>query len=1030
MAVVGSAYIVVRAITTGFTKDVQKQFGGIGNIGNQAGSTLGKNFSRSFAKVGKLDMSGISDQAMAARERFTELIRSGYKLSAAIGVVVPALGALAGGLVSVVGSLVAATPAAITLAGGFVALGLAAITAKLALSGVGAAVSKLNKQAAGGGNEKAAQRRIDDALQALKDTIRRNKEALREADKVLADSTNDLTEAQLELNKALAEGQEELQQLNFDSEDAALAEKKAALELEKARETLLRVQDLPPNSRARKEAELAFAEADLNLRRAKDRNSDLAKEQERLAKEGVEGTEPVIAARERIADAEKRVAEATTEKANAVVNAAEAQKRADTELARAKEDAASGGAAGGDPLEGLTESQKTFAKFIASLKPKIDELKEAVAAAFLPDLQKASDQIVNGTAFDVIKDGLAGIGDALGDASLSLSDAITDAANLANLDAVFKTSESVIRSLGGALGSAYGAALSALAIADPQIRGFFDFLEGKAGQLDAWLKTEDGKKEFERIIKEAESIAKDSFKIIGDTISGLFNLGTSGAGQPLLDYFKQVAADFKAFTSTDAGVKLFTDLSTNAAKVLDAVGGFVKEIVKIGARPEVGIVAEKFAEMAPTVGLILTELVKASPAIADFAGAFLELIATFTQGEQITTFFNVLTGAIEFVNGIFQNEFVKGILDAVAPIVGALTAVGVIFDVVKFGLLVIAGQILLTKVAFMAAKFIFSSVFNVLRTLGGVFLNIARTVIPLVINGMRLLGAAFMANPIGFLIGIIAILVTAFITAYATSEDFRNKVNAAFQAVSDFVKPIIDAILGAVTGVFNWVRDNWPLLLAIITGPFGLAIKFIYDNWDGILAFIKGIPEKIGGFLKNAWDSITTGVKTAWTNTTNFFTTIFNTIKGLPGQFGGFLKGLWDGLLSGLKGVWQSVKDFWNSTIGGKGFSIDIPGWVPVFGGKKYDIRIPRLAQGGVAMPVPGGILANIAEGGRPERIEPLDPDGLSKRDKAIISELSGGAGGKGMTFNIYPSAGMDERELADMISRKISFMMRKGAAA
>ena len=1029
MAVVGSAYIVVRAITTGFTKDVQKQFGGVGNIGTQAGSTLGKNFSRSFAKIGKLDLSGISDQAMAARERFTELIRSGYKLSAAIGVVVPALGALAGGLVSVIGSLVAATPAAITLAGGFVALGLAAITAKLALGGVGAAVSKLNKQAAGGGNEKAAQRRIDDASQALKDTIRRNKEALREADKVLADSTNDLAEAQLELNKALAEGQEELQQLNFDSEDAALAEKKAAIELEKARETLLRVQDLPPNSRARKEAELAFAEADLNLRRAKDRNSDLAKEQERLAKEGVEGTEPVIAARERIADAERRAAEAATEKGNAVVNAAEAQKRAELELSRAREDAASGGA-GGDPLEGLTESQKTFAKFIASLKPQIDALKESVAAAFLPDLQKAIDQIVNGPAFDVITAGLTGIGDALGDASLALSDAITDAANLANLDTVFKTSEDVIRSLGGALSGAYGAALSALAIADPQIRGFFDFLESKAGQLDAWLKTEEGKKEFERIIKEAESIAKDSFKIIGDTISGLFNLGTSGAGQPLLDYFKEVAAEFKAFTSTDAGVKLFTDLSTNAAKVLDAVGGFVKEIVKIGARPEVGIVAEKFAEMAPTVGLILTELVKASPAIADFAGAFLELIATFTQGEQITTFFNVLTGAIEFVNGIFQNEFVKGILDAVAPIVGALTAIGVIFDVVKFGLLVIAGQILLTKVAFMAAKLIFSTVGNVLRILGGAFMNIARVVIPLVINGMRLLGAAFMANPIGFLIGIIAILVTAFITAYATSEDFRNKVNAAFQAVSDFVKPIIDAILGAVTGVFNWVRDNWPLLLAIITGPFGLAIKFIYDNWDSILEFIKGIPAKIGGFLKNAWDSITTGIKTAWTNTTNFFTSIFNTIKGLPGQFGGFLKGLWDGLLSGLKGVWQSVKDFWNNTIGGKGFSIDIPSWVPVFGGKKYDIRIPRLAQGGVAMPVPGGILANIAEGGRPERIEPLDPDGLSKRDKAIISELSGGAGGKGMTFNIYPSAGMDERELADMISRKIAFMTRKGAAA
>jgi phage-related protein len=170
-------------------------------------------------------------------------------------------------------------------------------------------------------------------------------------------------------------------------------------------------------------------------------------------------------------------------------------------------------------------------------------------------------------------------------------------------------------------------------------------------------------------------------------------------------------------------------------------------------------------------------------------------------------------------------------------------------------------------------------------------------------------------------------------------------------------------------------------------------------------------------------------VQTAWRNTTNFFTTIFDTIKGLPGKFGGFLRGLWDGLLSGLKGVWDSVRSFWNNTIGGKGFSINIPDWVPIFGGKKYDIRIPRLAQGGVAMPVPGGILANIAEGGRPERIEPLDPDGLSKRDKAIISELSGG-GGKGMTFNIYPSQGMDETALAEMISRKIAFMTRKGATA
>ena len=51
------------------------------------------------------------------------------------------------------------------------------------------------------------------------------------------------------------------------------------LELEKARETLARVSDLPPNSRARKEAELAFAQADLNYRRAIDNNNKLKKQE-------------------------------------------------------------------------------------------------------------------------------------------------------------------------------------------------------------------------------------------------------------------------------------------------------------------------------------------------------------------------------------------------------------------------------------------------------------------------------------------------------------------------------------------------------------------------------------------------------------------------------------------------------------------------------------------------------------------------------------------------------------------------------
>jgi hypothetical protein len=36
---------------------------------------------------------------------------------------------------------------------------------------------------------------------------------------------------------------------------------------------------------------------------------------------------------------------------------------------------------------------------------------------------------------------------------------------------------------------------------------------------------------------------------------------------------------------------------------------------------------------------------------------------------------------------------------------------------------------------------------------------------------------------------------------------------------------------------------------------------------------------------------------------------------------------------------------------------------------------------------------------------------------------------GMGATINVYPSPGMDERELASMVSRRLAYEMRTGAA-
>jgi hypothetical protein len=86
------------------------------------------------------------------------------------------------------------------------------------------------------------------------------------------------------------------------------------------------------------------------------------------------------------------------------------------------------------------------------------------------------------------------------------------------------------------------------------------------------------------------------------------------------------------------------------------------------------------------------------------------------------------------------------------------------------------------------------------------------------------------------------------------------------------------------------------------------------------------------------------------------------------------------------------------------------------------------MAEGGVVKPSRYGTLAVIGEAGRSERVEPLDPNGLSNRDKAMINMMSGGGGGGGPTINVYPSEGMDERQLAAVVSRQLAFQMRKGS--
>jgi hypothetical protein len=129
------------------------------------------------------------------------------------------------------------------------------------------------------------------------------------------------------------------------------------------------------------------------------------------------------------------------------------------------------------------------------------------------------------------------------------------------------------------------------------------------------------------------------------------------------------------------------------------------------------------------------------------------------------------------------------------------------------------------------------------------------------------------------LVGAIILIVTHFNTFKAVVLDVWNVVVVAF-----------DAIKNAVMVVYNWIVANWPLLLAILTGPFGLAVFMIVTYWNSIVSFFTGIP----GDIKNAIGDVTNllydigktiinslkrGLEDAWHAVTGFVDSIGSHIK-------------------------------------------------------------------------------------------------------------------------------------------------------
>lgn len=212
------------------------------------------------------------------------------------------------------------------------------------------------------------------------------------------------------------------------------------------------------------------------------------------------------------------------------------------------------------------------------------------------------------------------------------------------------------------------------------------------------------------------------------------------------------------------------------------------------------------------------------------------------------------------------------------------------------------------------------------------------------------LNAVMMANPIGLIIIGIVALVAAIVWLWNNVEGFRNFFTNIWQGIKNVIDTFWQGVKDVVAGVLEWIKSNWATILPILTGPFGLAVAIIVKNFDTI---------------RNAVMAVYNWIRGAFSTIADIGTSI---LRGAVNSVLGFAENTINGFIRLINGAIGAINKIPGVNIGSIG-----------------ELRIPRLAKGGIIPSTPGGVLANIGEGGEAEAVIPL-----SKLDDLLASNATG----------------------------------------
>lgn len=144
----------------------------------------------------------------------------------------------------------------------------------------------------------------------------------------------------------------------------------------------------------------------------------------------------------------------------------------------------------------------------------------------------------------------------------------------------------------------------------------------------------------------------------------------------------------------------------------------------------------------------------------------------------------------------------------------------------------------------------------------GVAINISTilsglsSVLGKVTGGVAALNAVLLANPIALVVTLLAGLVTAFVTAYKTSDEFRAKVDAAFEAVNNAGARMASALAGFFSAIGASFQELWGQAQTLgtnIANTFEKIRSSISDKINAAKDAVQTAIDKIKSIMNFSW---------------------------------------------------------------------------------------------------------------------------------------------------------------------------------